>query len=193
MRERGQNRCRMQIACVMYTQLQQWNLITPHSCRHRGMFRSTSSEEASWFASSLVCLCHDPLQGGPEVRQPERSSFHPNRLSNYWWLQMPRGFDQDFCTRPCITTDTSTRLLFIIVWSQHTLKKKKNHLAGNGLHRKGWFIELCFLSSFLSGEASLTVGVGFDIFHVLWVLLQWTVLSPPVSNLLGTCMGFGLP
>lgn len=60
-----------------------------------------------------------------------------------------------------------------------------NHLAGNGSHKKRWFIELCFSSSSLNGEASPLCGRGFDMFCVLRVLLQRTVLFPPVSNLLG--------
>lgn len=40
-----------------------------------------------------------------------------------------------------------------------------------------------------AGKQVRTLGVGFDIFRVLWVLLQWTVLSPPVSNLLGSLSG----
>lgn len=134
----------MQIACVMYTQAPPVKL--DHAVRWLPclMFRITSWEEVSWFAGGLVCLSRASLWGGPEVGQPERSSFHPNRLSNYWWLQMPRGFDQDFCTRPCITTNTSTSLLLIIMWAQQRLLWIffffLNHLAGNGLHKKRWLI-----------------------------------------------------
>lgn len=111
----------MQITCVMYTRAPPVKADRAVRQLPWLVFRITSWEEVSWFASGLVCLSHAPLWGGPEVGQPERSSFHPNRLSNYWWLQMPRGFDQDFCTRPCITTNTSTSLLFIILWAQQGL------------------------------------------------------------------------
>lgn len=153
-------------------------------CHCRPVPHIRSLEEVSWLASSLICFSCACLQGGPDVGQPARSPFRPNRLSSYWWLQMPRGFDQDFCAGPCVTTNTTTVLLCISMWARHKLLwvlfsfRKSFSLVMTCTKRDGSFSSAS-RPPFSAEKQVCAAGVNADVFHIVWAPLQPTDHAAP--------------